>query len=85
MHRLEQKGYKVYRTAGSHGDYDVLAFKSPDSFCSIGSVELFQCKTKLSDKKSGEVVSELKDLGNGYSIRGQKITKYIRRKSNGKG
>lgn len=68
---------QVYRTAGSHGFYDVIAIL-PDT----KEIFLIQCKTKVTDKniKTGTVRdTELIDYGV-YTVYGRKSTKYIQKR-----
>lgn len=79
VERAKQNGaIMAFRTAGSHGPYDVIAFYSKDKI-----VHLTQCKTKLTNdsSKAGKVVeSEYFEFGQGWQVTGSKATRFIRRK-----
>lgn len=45
---LESQGWFVYRTAGSHGIYDLIALRESEEHGP--QVALFQCKTTKEDK-----------------------------------
>lgn len=72
METLQNRGADmVFRTAGSHGKYDVIAF-----FFEEKEVELYQCKTKKSKKSKPQQVSETMEFGGFWKVRACKITKF---------
>lgn len=55
MQEWRDKGYSVARTAGSHGAYDVVAFR-PDK-----SVELIQCKRVSTKAEAARLIEGFKE------------------------
>lgn len=74
MHDLQSEGYTCYRTAGSHGAYDVIAFKPTE-------ILLIQCKTKLTKRANEHLVKTQEDMTVGtVTICKERWTKYILRR-----
>lgn len=72
---LEAGASMVFRTAGSHGPYDIIAF-----YPETRIVNLTQCKTKINKVRTGVKQSEEIKLDGLWTIKCSKATKYIRRR-----
>jgi Holliday junction resolvase len=77
---LELRGIITYRTAGSHGQFDIIGF-------ALNRIILIQCKTKVTSNEAlrGIILKEpeLTNFDHNYSVDSARWTKYIYRKNNG--
>ena len=72
MRKLREEGFYAIRSAGSHGYFDIIGIKPPQSTVEKGQIRVIQCKTGKSKKHAIDkvVMSKLAEQYDGlYQVK----------------